>query len=318
MIRYRPFRNTDPPALAEIWNAQPPSRGRAQPISVDWLETQVFAKPYFDREGLIVAVDEARPVGFAHASFGAADEARWYCTQLGVVSMVMVHPGRWSSDVGATLLGHAEDYLRRRGAQVLYGGGIRPLNGFYLGLYGGSELPGVLDTDHWLQQLFQSRGYREIDRTLVFQRPLDGFRAPIDRRQVQIRRRTKVQAVIDPPPATWWDACTIGAFDRTQFTLNQRDGGPVMASATYWDMRPLADAWGRSAAGLFELHVAPKHRRQGLATFLLSDSFRQLHEAQVTLVEAQTMQRNTAAAGMYRKLGFEVVDQAAVYRKEEG
>ena len=34
---------------------------------------------------------------------------------------------------------------------VLYAGGINPLNSFYLGLYGGSEIPGVLQSDVVLQ-----------------------------------------------------------------------------------------------------------------------------------------------------------------------
>ena len=37
-------------------------------------------------------------------------------------------------DVAAGLLERCEEYLYQRGAKVLYGGSIRPLNPFYLGL----------------------------------------------------------------------------------------------------------------------------------------------------------------------------------------
>ena len=55
MIRYRPFENRDPPGLAEIWRTQRPIRGRIQAVTPQLIEEHVLAKPWFDREGLIVA-----------------------------------------------------------------------------------------------------------------------------------------------------------------------------------------------------------------------------------------------------------------------
>ena len=68
------------------------------------------------------------------------------------------------------------------GAQKCFtGGGIQPLNPFYLGLYGGSELPGVLDSDQVARNLFQSHEYQEIERTKIAQIDLAKFEAVIDR-----------------------------------------------------------------------------------------------------------------------------------------
>ena len=199
---------------------------------------------------------------------------------------------------------------------MLYAGGIAPLNGFYLGLYGGSELPGVLDSDSQAQRLFLSQGYREIDRTHVLHRELTGFRPLINREQMQIRRRSAIQAVCDPPSHTWWEACAWSLLTRTRFELSLRNAPGAAASATFWSIQPLAKSWGVNAAGLVELEVAEQHRRQGVATFLLGEAFRQLQSQGVSLIEAQTMQSNTAAHRLYDKLGFKVVDQGAVYRKE--
>jgi tetratricopeptide (TPR) repeat protein len=71
---------------------------------------------------------------------------------------------------------------------VIYAGGVRPLNAFYLGLYGGSELPGVLAGDTSFHMACQQRGYREIDRVHIIQLDLACFRAPITRNQRQLRR----------------------------------------------------------------------------------------------------------------------------------
>jgi GNAT superfamily N-acetyltransferase len=317
-LNYRPFRNGDPPALAEIWRSQPPERGLMQPMSADLFEQMLLAKPYFDNQGLIVALNDGRPVGFVHAAFGPSDDGRRLSTQLGVTCLVMVRLDYQRRGIGAELLARSEAYLRCRGAQMLYAGGIQPLNGFYLGLYGGSELPGVLDSAPRAQYLFESQGYRKIDRVRVLRRDLAGFRAPVDRQQIQIRRRMVVKSTDDPPARTWWEACTWGVLERTRFDLSSRDGEGTLATATFWSIDPLAHSWGVRASGLIELEVQESQRRQGLATFLLSEAMRQLQLQGTSLVEVQTMQHNAAALQLYHKLGFSQIDQGAVFRKEGG
>ena len=199
---------------------------------------------------------------------------------------------------------------------MLYGGGIKPLNPFYSGLYGGSELPGILDSDPQTQELFRTRGYREIDRTVVFHRELIGFRPLVDRQQMQIRRNTDVEAIVDPPPRSWWDACAMSDFDRTVYRLRLRTGGEPIASATFWNMESFAAARGVRTHGLIDVQVAAEQRKKGFASYLIGEALRQLQEQAVALVEVQTMQGNSAAVKMYRKLGFEHVDSGAVFRKD--
>ena len=206
--------------------------------------------------------------------------------------------------------------MRRRGAKVLYGGGIRPLNPFYLGLYGGSELPGVLDSVAVACNLYRDHGYREIDRTRIYHRNVGAFQTPISRQQMQLRRSTVVEVTMDPPARSWWEACTTGDFDLTQFQLVPRGGGPPLARALLRNLEPTGAGGPTRAAGLIELEVAPQYRRQGLSTFLLVEVFRQLTRQGVASLEVQTMQHNTAAVALYRKLGFRQIDQGIVFRKE--
>jgi len=316
VIRYRTFRNCDPPALAEIWRARNLERGLMQPMSSELFEQLVLSKPYFDSQGLIVAIDGDRPVGFVHAAFGPTEDESDLSTQLGVTCMVMVRPDYRRLGIGSELIARSEQYLRSRGSQVLYGGGIKPLNPFYLGLYGGSELPGVLESDVEAQRLYQACGYREIDRAIVLHLDLSSFRAAVNRQQIQNRRRATVKVVEDPPADTWWEACTMGSFERTRFDLISTSDAQRLATAAVWSMEPLATTWGVRAVGLIEFEVASQHRREGLATYLLGDLFRQVQQQGVALIEAQTMQSNTAALGLYARLGFHQVDQGVVYRKE--
>lgn len=316
-IHYRSFRNSDPPHLAEIWRARARERGVVQPMSPLLFEQLVFSKPYFDNEGLILALDDKTAVGFVHAAFGPTEDQSRLSRQFGVTSMLMVRPDYRRLGIGHGLLTRSEDYLRRGGAQVLYGGGIYPLNPFYLGLYGGSELPGVLASDAEAQKLYRSSGYKEIDRCVVLHRELADFRPPVNRQQMQVRRQYTIREVRDPACHTWWEACTFGGFDRVRYELVAGDGR-VVAFATAWGMDFLGATWGMRAVGLIDVEVEEKERRLGLGTYLISEIMRRLQQEGVGVVEAQTMlKEHSAALALYAKLGFCEIDRGMVFRKDE-
>jgi GNAT superfamily N-acetyltransferase len=313
---FRPFRNSDPPRLADIWRDQPAQRGRMQPATPALLEQLIFSKPYFDPAGLIVALHNEIPVGFAHAGFGANDELSAISTDIGTTYQLMIRSDHREGPLPGELLAHSENYLRERGAKVIYAGGVRPLNAFYLGLYGGSELPGVLLGDTGFHIACGQRGYREIDRVKILQLDAACFRAPITRNQRQLRREMVCQEIPSPPSRSWWEACTTGAFERIRFLLTRPCSCEPMADVWFWDIEPLSTAWGRPTAGMFDLSVPSDQRRKGLATFLLGEAFERLRNRGILLIEAQTMQQNAPALAMYHKLGFKQVDEGVMYRKD--
>ncbi|HEY6563591.1 MAG TPA: GNAT family N-acetyltransferase, partial [Pirellulaceae bacterium] len=208
-----------------------------------------------------------------------------------------------------------EEYLQGRGARTLYVGAISPLNPFYLGLYGGSELPGVVRTDQNWIQVIRDRGYTPADTCLVFHCDLDRFKPPMDRQQLMLKRGYKVTPVGLPQDETWWQACTAPPHEPMRFELTPLAGDTPTASLQYWLLDPICRGWGVLAAGLTKLSVSIPHRRQGMGTLLVAESLRQIRMSGVQLVEAQTMERNVAAIALYRKLGFQEVDQGIVFRK---
>lgn len=316
MIGYRSFHNGDTPRLAEIWRTRSGLRGYVQPMTTTLLERYVLAKPYFDQAGLIVATENDWPVAFAHAGFGPTDDESALSYELGATVLTIVAPHPQESLIAAELIAHCEAYLRGRGAKALYGGGVRPLNAFYLGLYGGSESPGILDSDPQQQAFFQSAGYREIDRTVILHRELAGFRSLVDRQQMQLRRTTRVECIVDPPAQSWWEACTVGEFPRTLYKLYLRDQPDLAATATLVDLEAFSHTWGVRTAGINDVWVSEPLRRQGMAVTLLGEILRQAAEQGVGLVEAQTMQHNTSSQATFHKLGFHQVDSGVVFRKE--
>lgn len=315
MLTYHPFRNTDPPVITALWRSRAGQPGLLPVVSMDLFEQLVFAKLYFDYDGLIVARDDGRPVGFAHAGFGANEARNGISTDAGVICLVLVRPGCAEAEVAAGLLEQCERYLRGRGAKMLYGGGLRPFNPFYVGLYGGSELPGVLDSDAVARQVFAAHGYEETERTIIMHREMAGFEAVVDRRQMEIRRRMIVEVSGDPPSHTWWDACTLGEFDLTRFALMPRGASSPAAYAVFRNMEPSGSTGFARAAGLIELHVDEVFRRRGLGVFLLTEAFRQFLRDGIAVVETQTPQQDVAALGLLQKLGLKQVGQGSVWRK---
>jgi ribosomal protein S18 acetylase RimI-like enzyme len=313
---FRPFRNSDPPRLAEIWREQPSLRGRFPAMTSAILDQHVLAKPYFDPAGLIVALCDGAPVGFVHAGFGASDDEQSISRESGTIYVLLLIDGHREPAVADELIRRAESYLRESGSQVLYVGGIRPLNAFYLGVYGGSELPGVLTEDALFVETAMRNGYREIDRVMVLQRELSGYRAPVTRSQRQLRRELAVREEPSPRPSSWWSACTTGGFEPTRYAVEPTRGGTALGEVWFWDIEPLSTGWGAQTAGMYGLQIAGERRRQGIATLLLSEAFGRLASRGVVRVEAQTMQQNLPAIALYKQLGFEQVDEGIVSRKD--
>lgn len=316
MVVYRTFRNTDPPVIVSLWRSRAGQPGLLQSVSADLFEQFIFGKLYFDYEGLVLAFEDGQPLGFAHAGFGPDQAESRLATECGVTCAVILNGAQERPEVADELLARCEQYLASRGAKVVYGGGVAPINPFYVGLYGGSELPGVLQSDTVATELFRRHAYREIDEVLIFHRNLDDFNPPVERQQVQLRRQMTMQSTIDWPTQTWWQACTIGDFDLIRCEVTPRGGGPVLAHAIFRNMEPPGGAGFVRAVGLLDLTVHQAYRHKGLATFLLTEAFHNFHRQAITIVQSQATSSNAAALGLYKKLGFQQFDRGSVFRKE--
>ena len=314
MIEFRCFRNDDPPRLADIWRSADLGPSAMQPMTSALLEACVFSKPYFDREGIIVAVEDGRAVGFAHAAFGPNADHSAIDTTTGTTLLVVVVPHAEQARIGAGLLERCEDFLRRRGATTLLGGGSAEMRSFYLGLYGGADLPGILDSSPGMQEIYRKAGYVEAERIGVLRRPLAGFRPPVDRLQLAIRRGTTLRVIDEPARRTWWEAATTTGIALRRYELRGA-GDDLLGTASFWDMQPLAAAWGVSAAGLMHVGIEGARRRQGLAHYLVAESLHDLAQEGVTLAEAHVVVSNEPAMHLFTKLGFETVERGTLFRK---
>lgn len=315
LIEYRPFRNTDPPQLIKLWNACELGRGAVQSIRCDMLDALIFAEPYWDRLGLIVAVLEGEIVGFAHAGFGPNELGSDLSHEIGVICMVMVHPAHRLRGIGRELVARVENYLRSFGAERIEAGETPRRNPFYLGLYGGGNSPGFLDSDCHAAPFMAAVGYRPDRRYLVFQKDISQQNDPFDVRMVSIRRAMELVVTDRPVDASWWWFTRQGRFDSIRFLLQPKQGGAPVAALSCWGLDLFAMTWGQRAIGFTHVIVPDDERQKGFAKTVIIEAIRRLREEMVTLVEVQVAETDLPTLSLIESLKFEQVDTGVSYVK---
>lgn len=315
LIDYRPFRNTDPPQISDLWNFAKLGPGAARDFPNDALDMLVLAEPYFDRRGLIVACDGKEVVGFVHAGFGANEAGTAISTAAGVICAVVVRMDYRMQGIGRQLVARAEEYLRSRGAWQIFAGEAGTRNPFYLGLYGGAESAGFLESDINAAPFLARLGYQPAERFILMTRDISEKKDPFDPRMLMVKRTMKFGVLDHPLDATWWWLTRHGRFGSLTFNLIPNSGGAPPAEVTFWEMELHAANRGERTAGITGLAIAGNERRKGYAKALLTEVIRRLRDEMVTRVEVTIREDNTAALNLFRALNFEQFDTGIVYQK---
>lgn len=315
MIEYRSFHNTDPPRIMQLWNSCSLGQGAALDFSNDAFDMLVLAEPYFEKRGLIVACDGKEVVGFAHAGFGANAEGTGISRDAGVICAVMVAPLYRRRGIGRELVSRAETYLREAGAREIVAGESNRTNPFYLGLYGGAEGAGFLQSDALAAPFFAALGYTVAERFVMLRREVARKTETFDPRLVMIRRAVKMSVIDHPPRADWWWMTRHGRFESLTFALVSNSGGAPLATLTCWGMELQAATRGQRLVGMTDLYVSEKNRRKGYGKALILDVIRRLKEDLVTHVEAVIPESDASTLQLFTKMGFETFDVGTVYRR---
>jgi ribosomal protein S18 acetylase RimI-like enzyme len=315
VVYYRHFRNDDPPGLAEVWNEAFTGRGEVRLRHSSPLENYVFAKSYFDRAGFIVAVEDGKHVGFAHAGFGPDPSQTALDKATGVICAIGVRPSHHRRGIGSELLRRCENYLTASGARTLYAGPKAPFNPFYFGLYGGSELPGFLESNADAASFLRQHSYQSHSKTLVFQRSLVEPLQIADGRFPALRRRFEVRIVPKRGAGTWWQECVQGPVETVEFFLEDKTTTEVAARTSVWEMDGFSWRWNQPAVGILDLEVRENLRRQGVAKFLLAQLLRYLQEQFFGLAEIQVSEQNQPMLNLVQQLDFQQVDAGRLYIK---
>jgi ribosomal protein S18 acetylase RimI-like enzyme len=208
-----------------------------------------------------------------------------------------------------------EAYLRHAGAEAIFAGPHRPLDPFYLGLYGGSEAGGFLGSDPAAEAFFRRLGYDVSQTTLVFQRSLKLPLKVVDTRFVGHRQHFDVRVAPPRSGGQWWQECVFNVVEPLEFYLEEKTSGTVAARTLAWEMEGFAQRWSQPAVGLVDVHVEAPWRGRGLGKYLLTLLLRHIQEQFFEIAELHVAEENEIGIALSQSLGFQQVDTGRVFKK---
>ena len=318
MISFRHFKNTDPPALADVWNESHPARG-AYPIRTPAiLERWIFSKPYFDPEGLIVAEDADdgnKVIGYILAGFGPNEELNALDYSQGVICSLGVRPSARRHGVARDLVHKAEDYLTKRGATTLRAGPRGPTAPMVSASTAArtrpaSSPPIPARTPSSSRSVTNPPAPRSSStRSSMLHWPLPTLAS----RSAQ-RYDTQVLRAAGVP--SWWHDCVWGTLEPVEFRMLDKLANNFLAArAVVWELEGYGWRWGFPSAGVIDIQVRQDLRRQGMAKILMAQILRFLQDQFFGICEVHAADDQPALVALCRSIGMEQVDIGTTYIK---
>lgn len=317
-MNYRRYRNTDPPALVEVWNETLEHRGCYSIRMVSIFERWLFSKPYFTANDLIVVEDPVlkRIAGFALLGQGPNEDRTALSTDVGVICAVLVRPEFQKRGIGRELVQRAEANLRERGITNIVFGSMTPNNPYLFGLYGGCNSPGILESDVDAEPFLNSLDYERERTRLVFHKMLDAPLTIADSRFNMLRRRYDSQTHRLASISSWWEECIWGTLEPVELRLFDKLTDIPAARCAVWELEGFSWKWNYPTAGILDVQVRPDLRRQGLGKLLTSQVLRFLQDQFFAMCELQIDHKDESALALCQTLGFEQVDVGHTYIKK--
>ncbi|MFO0922165.1 MAG: hypothetical protein U0905_06700 [Pirellulales bacterium] len=314
-FRIREFQNTDVTHLAGVWQQHYARAGLVSSCPSTVWECCVFSKPYFDPGHFLVACRNDQPVGFIHIAFGANDDRSDLAMEHGLINAMCVSADADEDQVAMALLAEAQLILLRVGVKQLIATSSPNRFAFYVGLGPTDGLLGVSMHDRRLQAWLHGFGMQPWQATSRWELDLLGFRPPMDRTQIQVRRQFQVNRVIDGCVLDWCSAVAYGHAEQQYFQLSSRVPGGDRLDVLYWQPDPTIR--GLEGAGyLMTLANVPQESEgRDRYVFLLSESLRQLHLDRVDRIRTYLFNDDTSATHVLQRLGFQCIEHGMVYQK---
>jgi len=315
VYHFRRFLNTDLHRVVHLWRSCGQGPQILEPMSAHLIEELILSKSFFDAEGFVIAEIEKEMIGAFLVGFAPNESGSDLDWGHAILSRAMVDPRHENNEVFDGILAMAETYASSKGAKTIHYGSKFPYAPFLQGAYGGVLVPGVLEQEDFLKTALEKNDFGSQGTIECFDRGLSDFRPVVESKQMMARRQFNVKIQADPPPHNWYNAICFGTQNCVDFSLIDRKNSGVCGNLSFWEVQPLGAARGRRTAGLYRMEIDETVRKNGLATLLLGEAFRQLQELGFVAIETQVPSENEIVCRLFEKLGFNKIGVGQTFSK---
>jgi len=280
--------------MTALYNAETAFEPHIAPLNPERFIGLVEQKSYFDPQGLFVAVEAGRVVGWIHACVAAGSEGGQDPNRVAARIRMLIYP-RDRLKVGGALVREATVWLRsfRRGEiEAMHAKVGYP---FYRGLWMGGEpmCPVTLPHAHLA---FEVGGYKTTQESIFMVAEMS-MRPQEVKAEVAVDLVETVAEMRHEPMRESW----IG-FEpmRILAKIGGEDAGSIA-----WVMLPhVADRLGAPCMNIWGLGVREQYRRKGIASALISRAMARSYAQGARFASVGTQLWNAPAHATYAKLGF--------------
>ncbi len=279
-MRIAQYGRSDFVPLVEFWNKY------IAPVTPEKFEKRVTKHELFDPEGLSIAKENKRVVGFAHAARVGS---------MGYVCFIFVQPHYRGKGIGSQLLGKALDYLSpcsevwaaKQFDTPFYGNRGGP----YPPLYGSAEFVGLDAEDDNATRFFERRGFlmkhRSIDmRCMLGDVPEHGLGS--------LEEKYYFFSTKNIAP---WDKVPYQKEGDFFVDFAVDHAGSLLGAVVWY-------ALGEETAGIYDIHIEQHWRDRGIGTWLLTKTLEHMGRERFMRAALVTTEFNTRAVHVYEKVGF--------------
>ena len=299
----RTFHNADLPDLTRIWNQHFGAIGYDSQVTNAQFEQAVLSRTFFHAEQLLIAEADGQPTAWAHLQPASAD---------GLPSTLSAVCVSWDcpDDLVQELIRETVQRVPPNAGSEIQAGISDPASAGYAGLTPTGPGIGIPTSDTRVNSCLESAGFQKQTSRVRLQASVTGFRPPVNRAAMQLRRSSRVaQRTTYPESARM--ARSMSHLDIANFQLIDRTD-EQLASIDFWLGDPEAEVMQPTAAILDLQNLAALEATE---TYLLCNAIQALGQQRIGFIETVVDPERAALIASLEALGFQKFDEGAVWRK---
>ncbi len=279
-MRIAQYGRSDLVPLVEFWNKY------ITPVTPKLFEERVVKHALFDPEGLMIAKENKRIVGFAHACRVGST---------GHVCFIFVQPHYRKKGIGSQLLKKALDYLSpcrdvwaaKHFDTPFYGNKDGP----FPPLYGSAEFVGLDAGDGETTRFFERRGFHLSHRSIEMECMLR------DVPKHGLKRLGEKYYFFSTKNIAPWDKVPYQKKGDFFVDFAVDHAGSLLGAIVWYRL-------GEEVAGIYDVHIEQHWRDRGIGTWLLTKALEHMGKEKFMRAALVTTEFDRRAVHVYEKVGF--------------